>query len=45
MLKNQEFEIEKIKRVIVNKEEEFENEKKRLLMKFDRKCEEVDKER
>lgn len=44
-IRNQEFEIEKLKRIITNKEEEFENERKRFNMKYDRKSDELEKER
>lgn len=44
-IKNLEFELEKARRIIANNQEEFENEKKRFNNKFERKCEELEKER
>jgi|LauGreDrversion4_2_1035121.scaffolds.fasta_scaffold37674_3 hypothetical protein len=40
MIKNQEFEIEKIRRIMQNKEDEFENERRRFLHKWEKKIEE-----
>ncbi len=39
------YELDKIKRIVLNKDEEIEVEKKRFTQKWERKCEEVDKER
>ena len=44
-MRNLEFENEKLKRIIRNKEEEFENERKRFGIKYERKAEELEKER
>ena len=45
IIKNQEYEIEKLKRIIANKEEEIEIERRRFTQKWDRKVEEQEKER
>jgi hypothetical protein len=45
IIKNQEFEIEKLKRIIQNKDEEQETERKRFASKWERKCEEHDREK
>jgi hypothetical protein len=45
IMKNQEFEMEKMKRIIGNKDEEAEVERKRFNQKWERKCEEQEKER
>ena len=34
-----------MKRIVLNKEEEFENERKRFQMKYERKADELEKER
>lgn len=40
MIKNQEFEIEKLRRIMQNKEEEYEVERRRFIQKWEKKCEE-----
>lgn len=45
IVKNQEFEIEKLRRIHVNKDDENESERRRFIAKWERKCEEQDKER
>ena len=37
--------MEKLKRIISNKDDEFENERKRFGMKYERKVDELEKER
>lgn len=44
-IRNLEFEVEKLKRIISNKDDEFENERKRFGMKYERKVDELEKER
>ena len=45
IIKNQEYEIEKLKRITANKDEEFDIERRRFAQKWDRKVEEQEKER
>lgn len=45
IIKNQEYEIEKLKRITANKDEEFDIERRRFTQKWDRKVEEQEKER
>ena len=40
IIKNQEYEIEKLKRITANKDEEFDIERRRFAQKWDRKVEE-----
>jgi hypothetical protein len=40
-----EYELDKLKRIIQNKDEEVEVEKKRFHLKWEKKCEEIDRER
>ena len=40
LMKNQEFEVEKLKRIIANKDEEMEVDRRRFHHKWEKKCEE-----
>jgi nicotinamide mononucleotide adenylyltransferase len=45
MLKNTEFEVEKVRRIMASKEDEWEGERRRFMQKWEKKVEEQERER